>query len=91
METWSVTETKHGKIRTTYLNTWVFATSNNIEKIISPLQSRLFVVNLVPTHISNSMIFLYGFFNHTQPMKILPKLQHSMYGIVPEMFDRNSC
>jgi holliday junction DNA helicase RuvB len=48
METGIVTETKYGKTRTTYLSTSVFATSNNISKIIPPLQSRFFTVKLEP-------------------------------------------
>jgi MoxR-like ATPase len=50
-----VTETKHGKTRTTNLKTSVFATSNNITKIISPLQSRFFLVKLIITHMINFM------------------------------------
>ena len=48
METGIVTETKYGKTRTTNLKTSVFATSNNISKVISPLQSRFFLVKLEP-------------------------------------------
>ena len=49
METGILTETKHKKTRTaTNVKTWVFATSNNTEKIIAPLQSRFFVVKLEP-------------------------------------------
>jgi MoxR-like ATPase len=44
METGIVTETKHKKTRTANMKTWVFATSNNTEKIMVPLQSRFFVV-----------------------------------------------
>jgi MoxR-like ATPase len=47
METGIVTETKHGKTRTaTNVQTSVFATSNNISKVIPPLQSRFFTVKL---------------------------------------------
>jgi Holliday junction DNA helicase RuvB len=47
METGMVTETKHRKTRTiTNVKTWVFATSNNISKVMLPLQSRFFVVKL---------------------------------------------
>jgi MoxR-like ATPase len=46
METGIVSETKHKKTRSMEINTYVFATSNNIEKIISPLQSRFFTVKL---------------------------------------------
>ncbi|HEY9386077.1 MAG TPA: ATP-binding protein [Nitrososphaeraceae archaeon] len=48
METGIVSETKHNKIRRMEIKTSVFATSNNIEKIISPLQSRFFIVRLEP-------------------------------------------
>jgi Holliday junction DNA helicase RuvB len=49
METGILTETKHRKTRTTTnVKTWVFATSNNAEKIMVPLQSRFFVIKLEP-------------------------------------------
>jgi holliday junction DNA helicase RuvB len=49
METGILTETKHKKTRTaTNVRTWVFATSNNAEKIMVPLQSRFFIVKLEP-------------------------------------------
>jgi Cdc6-like AAA superfamily ATPase len=48
METGVVSETKYNKTRTMEIKTSVFATSNNIEKIISPLQSRFFIVRLEP-------------------------------------------
>lgn len=49
METGIVSETKHRKTRAiTNVKTWVFATSNNISKMMIPLQSRFFVVNLEP-------------------------------------------
>lgn len=43
-----VTETKHRKTRTAQMKTWVFATSNNVSKVMTPLQSRLFTVKLEP-------------------------------------------
>jgi Holliday junction DNA helicase RuvB len=46
IETGIVSETKYNKIRSTEIQTSVFATSNNIEKIILPLQSRFFIVKL---------------------------------------------
>jgi holliday junction DNA helicase RuvB len=46
VETGIVSETKYNKTREMELNTSVFATSNNIEKIIIPLQSRFFIVNM---------------------------------------------
>ena len=46
METGIVSETKYNKTRGTETKTSVFATSNNIEKIIAPLQSRFFIVRL---------------------------------------------
>ena len=48
METGIVTETKHKKTRTANMKTWIFATSNNTQKIMVPLQSRFFVVKLEP-------------------------------------------
>ena len=46
METGVVSETKHNKTRTANMKTSVFATSNNVGDIITPLQSRFFVVEL---------------------------------------------
>jgi Holliday junction DNA helicase RuvB len=46
METGMVSETKFGKTRKIEMRTSVIATSNNVEKIIEPLQSRFFVVKL---------------------------------------------
>ena len=46
IETGIVSETKYNKTRKMDLKTSVFATSNNIEKIIIPLQSRFFIVNM---------------------------------------------
>lgn len=46
VETGIVSETKYNKTRKMELKTSVFATSNNIEKIIVPLQSRFFVVSM---------------------------------------------
>src|SRR5690349_19987951 len=48
METGIVTEIKHKKTRTADMKTWIFATSNNTQKIMVPLQSRCFVVKLEP-------------------------------------------
>jgi holliday junction DNA helicase RuvB len=48
METGMVSETKYNKPRNTEIRTSVFATSNNVEKIIEPLQSRFFIVKLQP-------------------------------------------
>jgi Holliday junction DNA helicase RuvB len=45
IETGIVSETKYNKTRKMDLETSVFATSNSIEKIIIPLQSRFFVVD----------------------------------------------
>jgi Cdc6-like AAA superfamily ATPase len=46
METGILSETKYKKARSMEIKTSIFATSNNIEKIISPLQSRFFIVHL---------------------------------------------
>jgi Holliday junction DNA helicase RuvB len=48
METGIVSETKHNRTRTAHMKTSVFATSNNVSDIITPLQSRFFVVELAP-------------------------------------------
>jgi replication-associated recombination protein RarA len=48
METGIVSETKYKKTRSMQIKTSVFATSDNVEKIIPPLQSRFFIVNLQP-------------------------------------------
>jgi Holliday junction DNA helicase RuvB len=48
METGIVSEIKHNKIRSMEIKTLVFATSNTVEKIIQPLQSRFFIVRLEP-------------------------------------------
>jgi Holliday junction DNA helicase RuvB len=46
METGIVTETKYNRTRKMEIKTSVFATSNNVEKVIEPLQSRFFIVKL---------------------------------------------
>lgn len=46
VETGMVSETKYNKTRKTKIKTSVFATSNNVEKIIEPLLSRFFIVEL---------------------------------------------
>jgi Holliday junction DNA helicase RuvB len=48
METGVISETKHGKIRSEVLKTWVIANSNNISNIISALKSRFFIIELEP-------------------------------------------
>jgi holliday junction DNA helicase RuvB len=48
METGIVSETKHNKTRAARMKTSVFATSNNVSDISTPLQSRFFVVELPP-------------------------------------------
>jgi holliday junction DNA helicase RuvB len=46
METGIVSGTKYNRTRMMKINTSVFATSNNVEKIIEPLQSSFFVAKL---------------------------------------------
>jgi Holliday junction DNA helicase RuvB len=46
METGIVSETKFNKTRRMEIKTSVFATSNNIEKMIEPLRSRFFIIKL---------------------------------------------
>ena len=48
METGLVSETKHNKTRSTEMKTSVIATTNNVEKLLSALQSRFFIVKLEP-------------------------------------------
>jgi ATPase family protein associated with various cellular activities (AAA) len=48
IETGIVSKTKHNKTRKAHMKTSVFATSNNVGDIITPLQSRFFVVELPP-------------------------------------------
>jgi len=45
METGVISETKHKKTRNTQLKTWVFATSNGIERMLTPLLSRFLVLH----------------------------------------------
>src|SRR5918995_1132315 len=46
METGIVSETKYNKTRKMEIKTSVFAASNNVERVIEPLQSRFFIVKL---------------------------------------------
>jgi Holliday junction DNA helicase RuvB len=46
IETGIVSEIKHNKTRTMKIRTSIVATSNNVEKIIPPLQSRFFILKL---------------------------------------------
>src|ERR671923_554741 len=48
IETGIVSETRYNKTRRMKIRTSVIATSNNIEKITSPLRSRFFIVRLEP-------------------------------------------
>jgi holliday junction DNA helicase RuvB len=48
MEIGIVSGTKYNRTRMMKINTSVFATSNNVDKIIEPLKSRFFVVKLQP-------------------------------------------
>ena len=48
METGIITETKSQKTRSTQLKTWIFATCNNKEKLLSPLLSRFIIFHLKP-------------------------------------------
>lgn len=52
METGIITETKSQKTRSTQLKTWIFATCNNKEKLLSPLLSRFIIFHLKPYNIS---------------------------------------
>ena len=46
METGIISETKFSKTRQMELTSWVFATANSCEKIIEPLLSRFFVLEI---------------------------------------------
>jgi len=46
IETGILTETKSQKTRSTQLKTWIFATCNNKEKLLSPLLSRFIIFHL---------------------------------------------
>jgi Holliday junction DNA helicase RuvB len=48
METGIVSETKFQKTRNTQLKTWVFATSNGTERMLTPLLSRFIVLHFKP-------------------------------------------
>lgn len=48
METGILAETKFQKTRNTQLKTWVFATSNGTEKMLTPLLSRFIVLHFKP-------------------------------------------
>jgi replication-associated recombination protein RarA len=45
METGIIAETKHQKVRNTQLKTWVFATSNAADRMLTPLLSRFVVLH----------------------------------------------
>jgi len=53
METGIISETKHKKTRNTQLKTWVFATSNSIEHMLTPLLSRFLVLHFKPYKFEN--------------------------------------
>ena len=48
METGIVSETKYQRTRNTQLKTWVFATSNGTERMLTPLLSRFVVLHFKP-------------------------------------------
>jgi hypothetical protein len=71
-----VTETKHRKTRTAQIKTWVFATSNSLDKIMIPLQSRFFAVLLLIA----SLTFVTVLFNLKRAVPILLILyRHYLY------------
>jgi Holliday junction DNA helicase RuvB len=45
METGLISETKHNRTRSTQLKTWVFATSNGTEHMLTPLLSRFLILH----------------------------------------------
>lgn len=62
METGIITETKSQKTRSTQLKTWIFATCNNKERLLTPLLSRFIIFHLKPynrskfTEVSNGLL-----------------------------------
>ena len=48
METGIISETKYQRTRSTQLKTWVFATSNGTERMLTPLLSRFVVLHFKP-------------------------------------------
>jgi holliday junction DNA helicase RuvB len=61
METGLVLETKYHKTRRTETKTSVYATSNNVQSIIAPLQSRFFIVRLEPYTLNSFLESQYDF------------------------------
>ena len=53
METGIIAETKHMKTRNTQLKTWVFATSNDTNHMLTPLLSRFMVLNFKQYNFEN--------------------------------------
>ena len=48
METGIIAETKHQKTRNTQIKTWVFASSNGTDRMLTPLLSRFIVLHFKP-------------------------------------------
>jgi ATP-dependent Lon protease len=48
MESGLLSELKHRQQRTTQLKTWVFASSNDADKLLTPLITRFTVIHLKP-------------------------------------------
>jgi len=53
METGLISETKHKRTRSTQLKTWIFATSNGTEHMLTPLLSRFLVLHFKPYKLQN--------------------------------------
>jgi replication-associated recombination protein RarA len=53
METGLISETKHKRTRSTQLKTWIFATSNGTEHMLTPLLSRFLVLHFKPYKLEN--------------------------------------
>jgi hypothetical protein len=86
METGIVSETKHNKTRTAHMKTSVFATSNNVGDIITPLQSRFFVVEL-PTYTYEQFyqISVHLLTKTIELARILLKVYLTTCGPIPEI------
>jgi MoxR-like ATPase len=82
METGIVSETKHRKNRSAQMKVSVFATSNNIEKLSAPLQSRFFIVKLEP--------YTYEQFIETTEELLAPRIEEGLASIIAEVVWKKS-
>jgi len=69
METGIITETKHQKQRSSQLKTWVFASCNNKDKLLTPILSRFIVLHFKQYSFDNFVTITKGIFKK----EILPE------------------